>query len=147
MIITDNSWTNFLVLPKIKKWYDLRPGNVFPMLVNNYIYTPKKIWKQKKINHGYIRWHECFSCMSPDLRSVYSCIPNNTNNFIVITMYLSITLYEKILQLESKSFFTWYAVMNKISFGMSLWHFQWHCPDLKILHFTVTQGSLIHSLR
>jgi len=58
--------------------------------------------------------------MLPDLRLVYSGIPDNTNNFIVITMYLSITLYEKILQFQLKSFFTLYAVMNIISFEMSL---------------------------
>jgi len=50
--------------------------------------------------------------MSPDLRSVYSCIPDNATNFIVIAMYLSIALYEKILQLQLKSIFTRYAVMS-----------------------------------
>jgi len=71
--------------------------------------------------------------MSPDLRSVYSCIPDNANNFIVVAMYLSIALYEKILQLQLKSIFMRYAVMNKILLKMSLRHFLRHCPDLKAL--------------
>jgi len=68
--------------------------------------------------------------MSPDLRSVYSCIPDNATNFFVVAMYLSIALYEKILQLQLKSIFTRYAVMNKILLKMSLRHFLRHCPDL-----------------
>jgi len=70
------------------------------------------------MNHGSIWWHKSFEWMLPDLRSVYSYIPYNTNNFIVLTMYLSIPLYEKLIQLQYNSF----------SCDMPWWsNFHWIC--------------------
>ena len=91
-------------------------------------YRMQKCTSTSKKYSGYAAKHMC------DLRSVYSCIPDNATNFFVVAMYLSIALYEKILQLQLKSIFTRYAVMNKILLKMSLRHFLRHCPDLNNLN-------------
>jgi len=39
---------HFFVLQRIDIWNDFRPGDMFSMLVYNYIYTPKNISKPKK---------------------------------------------------------------------------------------------------